>query len=496
MKRSIRILSLGLMFAMFFVMAITMAYAAPSIPGSTSVTIHKVIGTGEFTLHDHNGQVLTVSEIAALGTGAVENNTGVEFTVWSVPAGTALTAFAGITDQQVTDSTLTGLPVLVLAGSTHSFVTGTYYVRETKHPGTLAYQIGVPLMMELPALNVAGDAYLEALHLYPKDEIVSDVPAIDKDVKTKNQDHAGFDVGKVFDYLIYPKVPTGIKDYSLFTINEILPSTVDYEGSSVTVTYNGVVMTAGVDYTLAQDDVDTAGGGFTLTFKPAGLQKLETNRPIEQTLKDFELKFQAHINNTAVMGTNIYNDATLTYNNGYSGTNTTINVPPLSRPEVHTGGRQFITVDNITQTYLAEKLYSATFAVKNGAGQYMVQDTQGYISWAPTVAAATKISVNGANGTFEVKGLAYGDTDTPITYTLEEVIVPSGYVKMNDLNFNIDAASYGDPLNISDNTKVSNVKRPVIPPTGGIGTIIFLLTGLTMMGGAVIVFKRRADIKK
>lgn len=452
---------------------------------TTRVTIHKVVGTSEFTLKDHNGSQLNREQIAALGTNAVENNTGVEFTIWKVPAGTLVTNLNSKDITELNNIYKEVSPKVVQAGNVFSIDNGTYYVRETKHPATLKSSSGVPFIMELPALNVNSNGYLSDLHLYPKNVIENDMPEIDKDVQTKDNDHASYDVGASFDYLIYPKVPKGIESYTKFEIRDTLDSKLDYL-DSITVTYNGVTFNKGNDYLLNQNT-----RGFTLTFTVTGLQKLAKNRPATETLKDLEIKYRARINNTATMGENIYNNATLIYNNGYNSCEK--DVPDIKRPEVHTGGRQFIKVDNITQTYL-EDLKTATFVVKNSENKYM-KVYQGKVSWVPNISDATKISLNPTDGSFEVTGLAYGNNGEEFTYSLVEVDVPVGYIKMNDFSFKISASSYGDGTSIYDNTKVTNTKKPNIPQTGGIGSIIFLAAGLLIMGSAVVALKRKKKLE-
>lgn len=459
---------------------------------TTRVTIHKVVGTSEFTLKDHNGSQLSTQQIASLGTNAVENNTGVEFTIWKVPAGTVVTSLNDKDVQYLNNTYKTVSPKVVQAGNVFSIENGTYYVRETKHPATLKSSSGVPFIMELPALNVNSNGYLSDLHLYPKNVIENDMPEIDKDVQTKDNDHASYDVGASFDYLIYPKVPKGIESYTKFEIRDTLDSRLDYL-DSITVTYNGVTFLQRTDYNISQSNSGTAGGNFTLAFTQAGLKKLADKRPANETLKDLEIKFKARINNTATMGENIYNNATLIYNNGYNSCDQTKDVPDIKRPEVHTGGRQFIKVDNITQTYL-EALKTATFVVKNSENKYMKTD-QGKVSWVQNLSDATKISLNPNDGSFEVTGLAYGNNGEESTYSLVEVDVPVGYIKMNDFSFKISASSYGNKTSISDNTKVTNVKKPNIPQTGGIGSIIFLAAGLLIMGSAVVALKRKKKLE-
>ncbi|MBK1813437.1 SpaH/EbpB family LPXTG-anchored major pilin [Clostridium sp. YIM B02505] len=457
------------------------------VPSGTSVTIHKIVGTQAFTLTDHNGGKLSADQISKLQPNgdAVENNTGVEFTAWKLKAPYAASDFADKPDSYVDNCSQ--YKVIVTAGQPRTFENGLYYVRETKHPATLVDASGVPFILELPALNVAGTGYLTELHIYPKNVIVNDTPTIDKDVETKGQDHASYDIGQSFNYLIYPKVPLGIQDYKAFKVEDTLSSTLDYLGN-VVVTYNTEVLKPSDGYyTLTSSAENTAGGKLTVNFTTKGLQKLGTDL---NGAKNLEIKFGARINNTALMGTNIYNNATLTYNNGYTGDKCT-DVPNSNRPEVHTGGRQFVKVDNTTQTYISA-LSTASFVVKNTANKYMSKDSQGKINWKDDIKDATKINVNPNNGIFEVTGLAYGDNGAAVTYQLQEVDVPDKYVRMNDLSFTIDANSYGSKTNTSDNTKVINVKRPIIPQTGGIGTIIFLAAGLIIMGSSLVALKRKA----
>jgi fimbrial isopeptide formation D2 family protein/LPXTG-motif cell wall-anchored protein len=293
----------------------------------------------------------------------------------------------------------------------------------------------------------------------------------------------------VFDYLIYPKVPVGIQSYSVFKVSDTLDSALDYMGN-LEVKYGVVNLILNTDYILSESENGTAGGTFALTFTEDGLQKIAANRPNNETLKDLEIKFQARINDSATMGTKIYNNAVLTYNNGYFTADETKETPQINRPEVHTGGRQFIKVDNVTQEYDGV-LSEATFVVKNSENKYMKKDDNGKISWVTNVEEATIVNVNESDGTFEVTGLAYGDKGEPFNYKLEEVNVPTGYVDMDDLEFTIDANSYGDEISIDDNTKVTNVKRPIIPQTGGIGTVVFAASGIAMMGVAVVALKRK-----
>ena len=484
----------------------------PTPPTTTAVTIHKIVGTGnpigtnDFILRDHQGQLLLPADIAALGNNAVENNNGVVFSVWRLTDIDGVTLANGLDAAEKAvieaifsanpEDTTFGAPTLVNAGTATNFGSGYYYVMETTKPETLVEQTGVPFFMELPVLTSNPDTpdyldtYLPALHLYPKNLIESDMPTIDKDVlprgATVSTDAASFDIGEDFYYTIYPTVPKGIQDYTLFKVSDTLDTQLTYL-DSVTVSYNEVPFNSPDDYTLDTIVVGGVTRGFSVTFTPDGLEKLATNRPTLESDQDLVIKFKAEINSTAGMGTEILNNATLDYNNGYI-TDTHIDVEDGNQPEVHTGGRQFIKVDNVTGQFNSA-LATAKFVIKNSEGEFMVKDsTTGHITWGAE-GDATELSVDGTTGAFEIKGLAYGDLDAAFTYTLVEVVTPTGYVTMNPVDFEINASSYLDDNFLT----IKNVKRPMIPQTGGMGTVLFTVAGLAMMTVAVVALKKKEE---
>lgn len=109
-------------------------------------------------------------------------------------------------------------------------------------------------------------------------------------------------------------------------------------------------------------------------------------------------------------------------------------------------------------------------------------------------------------GRFEVRGLAYGDT-----YRVIETEEPEGYANVNDAvvtSFNVANKSYESAANgvtytpaDEDNSSVSNDtgeeairinnQLVTIPQTGGIGSLIFIVAGLALMGVAFVAMKRR-----
>ena len=124
------------------------------------------------------------------------------------------------------------------------------------------------------------------------------------------------------------------------------------------------------------------------------------------------------------------------------------------------------------------------------------------------------------NGGFEVKGLAWSkDKDSKVTeYYLEETKAPAGYElpsnKDKVATFVIGQGTYNGPANGDTQTKhldyklvvgegeqaktdgkgqrVENIKVS-IPKTGGIGSIIFVIAGLMIMGLAAYKMKANKE---
>lgn len=212
-------------------------------------------------------------------------------------------------------------------------------------------------------------------------------------------------------------------------------------------------------------------------------------------------------------------------------------------PEVRTGGKKFVKTGALVDGKKS-RLAGAQFVITNEAEQYLaaktadtVTDQQtAYIAaeaayqaavlaattdnpdtenianllaarnaafnaaqmewqWVATQAEA-QVFISDANGFFQVKGLEYG------SYKLVEIAAPAGYaILTTPTPFEVNALSFTtDDVNIpshpdsttNDAQEVPNVAI-TIPQTGGIGTIIFGVVGVTLMGGAVVAFKKSED---
>lgn len=415
------------------------------------------------------------------------------------------------------------------------------------------FGISIPVMNQIKVgEHDKGTVYLKTVHVYPKN-VTGTEPTPKKTVGNEVNMNESHNVGDTQTWYLQATIPGNIADYEKFILNDVFYKGLTYKGNvKVYLGYDGITqgkvsLTEGTDYTIVQPSVDKkftkeidsttdvpADEKFSITLTADGIKKLAANyQTVKDAAGDKEVKLYATvetvINEQAKMGTDIPNEFDLTFKTKDGEEK---NKKPDTPPTVNTGGKKFVKV---SESDTSKKLSGAVFELYDGntkitwtkalidanqaaitAGKF-ASDANGTVLTTATVgepiyllSAADETGTN--KGLFEIKGLEYSSwtktkldkTTETIThdYKIKEVKFPEGYAGNKGetiYNFTVDANSYKDNAtgykagthDGQGNMLVKN-KDLTIPPTGGIGTVIFAVAGIALMGGAFVAIKKRS----
>ncbi len=486
--------------SLFLIITLLLSFVTPfakvfAAGPATNLTIHKVTGSTE--------QAATYNQLvngtAPEGSQPISN---ISFTYWKVTKEQldalkadqtkyskedAVTAYVGTKLGTTAKTTADGKTTI------SDLAEGFYWFVED-YSSAVKTSNAVPFALELPITNEAGNGYITDLNVFPKNTL-QELPTIDKDVKADGTKSASFNIGDSFNWIIQPSVPVGIEEYKKFTVTDTIDSKLTFAGTDkVSVEVNGTKLAAD-NYTVSNPD-----GKVVVDFTDAGRKALAA----AGSNAKLNIFIPTVINDTAVMGQPIKNNATLTFDNGHGVTTepggqnppvTPPTVPSTDTPIVYTGGKKFIKTNGS-----GTNLPGAVFVVKNAEGKYLVQDSKLVATWVDSKDTATKFTSE-TDGSFEVKGLAYGEdgsNNKGVTdYKIEEITAPEGYTLPTnpETPFTVNSTSYyADPtaaqLTDAAPQEVIN-KKTEIPNTGGIGTVIFTVVGLALMLLAFVLLRRR-----
>lgn len=368
----------------------------------------------------------------------------------------------GSPDTLIKDRLLSGLDGFT--DSVGNLVVGDYYFLETSAPKEY-----------LISQNKVEFSMKKEDHAYNSDGKL----LVDKVVQTRLQNYLkptvsktrvtedSTDIGKTVTWKIKSTIPKNIAEYKNYVVTDILDSRLTYKGN-ILVKVDGTVLNPALYELVEPTDKDKK---LSLTFVSATF-------PNKGGLKDsdsLEITYDSIVNETATPGIAIPNTAILQYNNGFVDGEIKVDLPPA----VKIGGRKFIKVDE-NHAGLKGAEFNIYQIIK-GEKVYLNQTENSNVAWVKDYKEAIVLT-SPEDGKFKVVGLMFG------TYYLEEIKAPKNYnLLAEDQKFIIDAESYSEKAQLM----IVNTTGPIVPVTGGIGTVLFFVLGLILMSCVLLVSRKK-----
>lgn len=343
---------------------------------------------------------------------------------------------------------------------------GEYFIRPTST--TSVYQL---MLQKVEPTVVSGKYVIDDVTFSAKHEEVTVDKSADKTSVTKNE--------KV-TYTITVEIPTyatGAVDKS-FYVSDLLPDGLTIDPASIKVQIDGADVNAAA-YTLAT----TATNDYTFKLS------VDTDKYADSWSanggKQLVITYTATLNDNTTTEVNVKETNTVTFDysnypyvgNSHKKKTDTVDVTTFA-----------IKIDKYVDGELTNKLANAKFDLYRTATQAEVNAGLAVIIPHTTV-NGIKLEgdlVTDANGTATFA--KYEANGTNYDYYLVETQAPSGYNILNNaekVNFtDADVAATAGIYTV----QVPNKSGIQLPITGGTGTVIFAIIGITLMVGAVVLF--------
>lgn len=365
----------------------------------------------------------------------------------------------------------------------------------------------------------------------------SDVPSVTKKVEDMNDttdsafkasldatwaDTADYDIGDEIPYLLTATMPSdkvvdGVKAFSAYKTYSLTYHDTVANGVSVAdvtdadVYINNEKLTAEQKTAIGFTVEKTAKG---VDFKIVDIKKATktVGGKKEQMVKagdQVKVIYKAKLTDQAVFGN---------AKNGNKGNDNTVYLEYRNNPNVDGSGDTGNTPEDTVRVFTY--LINVTKVDQNEAAlagaEFKLEKKQANGSFK-TIVESIALKANSTN-VFEMKGLDDG------TYRITETRTPKGYNSIKPITFTVNATHSADPatlevtdFNVSgvtqeamigdttndvptftateDNglvaTTIKNEKGLVLPITGDVGTTLFYLAGIALIGGAAVYFKRK-----
>ena len=355
---------------------------------------------------------------------------------------------------------------------------GIYIVAERENSVTTGAI--APFFLAVPGGMDPTDTDCCEILIQPKNTVIEEDVRIEKDVNEIDLDLDTHHVGEVHTWIIQTSIPTGLATGLKYEITDTLNHQLTWVGN-VRVTVAEKLAAAhedlmellpGEDYTLTvTEGVELVGDvqepitSFRVALTRTGMEKVAA---VEGQEPEVRVYFDAFIDEDAILGSEIPNQAHIHYEN-----NVGLDFEKHSdQPEVYTCGISLVKTDASN----GRKLAGASFTLnqRNEDGTYTPVE---FYTDAALTRRASEVTTD-ADGLALFYGLKEG------IYYLIETAAPEGYNLLSEpVEIQLDRTTH-----LAENALcVRNSAKFQLPETGGIGTAVFTLGGIGLLGAAALV---------
>lgn len=315
---------------------------------------------------------------------------------------------------------------------------GKYYLKETAAPAGYTLST-VTYPFEITAENWHATFKAKAINYL----------ALTKDDLTK--EYTNYEGALDINWQVTASIPGDIDLYHTFKLTDDVPDGLA-AAKDIVVKVGDDILTPAEDYTLTNPDKEGIND-FIIDF---------TNKAALKGNESVVITFTTAITDKAVVG-QVTNKVALTYQSetGAQGT-----LKAEDKANIYG-----ITVDKVNLK--GEKLSGAAFSL------YYGDDEATALEGSPVYTGTT------VEGALTFQGL------NPGTYWLVETEAPTDYKVMSKaLKIVIDEKDPDVEQGYAEEVTILNTANVSLPITGGIGTLIFTISGIALMGAAALLYLR------